>query len=657
MGRAGEARVVAADHVLHAVQCPFLHVGARDVVPGHLFHAPVHGIVVVPGGHDEIRPLDGSLAVHLVVVDEGSPGGLHHSDALAVRDVPGNPEVAAEDVRVVQELLETLHGIEDLDEPGVVVVEGVVDHAVTGGLPEGSQLRRCLRGGYVVAGVDPSQGPHAVGSVGEAQGPVEGELQVAPLLHVFPDVGAVVFVVKLVGDPSPGTLEADAAVVELQVSVLHEAKVGRLEGGEPGGQFRVLRQVVLHQVEGLPEVVLELRQGGEHAVPLLRPETAVHPSGNAVPGVDLLAAQGLDDLLTVFPHADARHGEIGVFLGQTGHVPDGGVGVEPEEQVRARQVEEGEGMGLDELPHVHDLPQLRRRGREGHAEDGVAGLGGGEMMAHGTDSADAGGDHRHFPEIPALREDLEPPVLGHVEADPVDGPVVRQVHGDLSVAFDAGDGIHHNGVFLRVLHDSFPPLVVAHDIRGNGGNPPLQYLAEDIIDGVRVGRASGNVDIHPDGPVHGDRLGQKRREILAGKYAVGVHRADGVHVSFLQHLLGRQKIPHAVDSAEDGAVSPGNEDLAPLPQLLREMKLLFVAESALDDPHLDLGEGLDVGDGRGGELHLAEEIHYPFVDVEKGHMAARAGLKPDGRDFRLRHGHRTSFSETVLAAVDGDFAS
>ena len=87
------------------------------------------------------------------------------------------------------------------------------------------------------------------------------------------------------------------------------------------------------------------------------------------------------------------------------------------------------------------------------------------------------------------------------------------------------------------------------------------------------------------------------------------------------------------------------------------MKLLFVAESALDDPHLDLGEGLDVGDGRGGELHLAEEIHYPFVDVEKGHMAARAGLKPDGRDFRLPHGHRTSFSETVLADVDGDFAS
>ena len=62
----------------------------------------------------------------------------------------------------------------------------------------------------------------------------------------------------------------------------------------------------------------------------------------------------------------------------------------------------------------------------------------------------------------------------------IDGAVIRKVHGDLAVALDAGNGVYHNGVFLFVLHNSLPPLVVAHDVRGDGGNPPLQNLAEDV---------------------------------------------------------------------------------------------------------------------------------------------------------------------------------
>ncbi|GAB1427367.1 hypothetical protein MASR2M17_07930 [Aminivibrio sp.] len=73
-------------------------------------------------------------------------------------------------------------------------------------------------------------------------------------------------------------------------------------------------------------------------------------------------------------------------------------------------------MGLDDLSHVHDLPEFRRRRREGDAEDGVAGLRRGEVMAYRADSADPRGDDGHFAEIPPPREDLEPPVLGYVKA-------------------------------------------------------------------------------------------------------------------------------------------------------------------------------------------------------------------------------------------------
>ncbi len=81
VGGAGEARIVAPDHVLHAVQSPFPHIRSLDVLPGDLVHSPVHGEVIVAGGHNEVDLLENTVLVHFVMVDEGSPGCLHDADA------------------------------------------------------------------------------------------------------------------------------------------------------------------------------------------------------------------------------------------------------------------------------------------------------------------------------------------------------------------------------------------------------------------------------------------------------------------------------------------------------------------------------------------------------------------------------------------------
>ena len=56
------------------------------------------------------------------------------------------------------------------------------------------------------------------------------------------------------------------------------------------------------------------------------------------------------------------------------------------------------------------------RGRNAHAQDGVAGFGRGQQVADRADAADARGDAGHFPEAAAFAELLEAAEFGHVEA-------------------------------------------------------------------------------------------------------------------------------------------------------------------------------------------------------------------------------------------------
>ena len=63
------------------------------------------------------------------------------------------------------------------------------------------------------------------------------------------------------------------------------------------------------------------------------------------------------------------------------------------------------------------------------------------MVTDETDSADALHQHRRLPERVALNELLEPTELDDMQPGVDDVVVVVEMHGDLAVALDAGDGV------------------------------------------------------------------------------------------------------------------------------------------------------------------------------------------------------------------------
>src|ERR1039457_7196628 len=80
--RATQARIVGADHRRHAIQHAFLEVRAFHEMLAHLPDALSNGHVVMAGGHDQVRPDDRAILIHLVVVDQRSPRRLDDADAF-----------------------------------------------------------------------------------------------------------------------------------------------------------------------------------------------------------------------------------------------------------------------------------------------------------------------------------------------------------------------------------------------------------------------------------------------------------------------------------------------------------------------------------------------------------------------------------------------
>ena len=110
-------------------------------------------------------------------------------------------------------------------------------------------------------------------------------------------------------------------------------------------------------------------------------------------------------------------------------------------RVGRAEVEEAEGVGLHDLPEVHQAPEFLGSGGDVHGQEGVARLGRGEEVADRTDAADARGDARHFGEGPAFAELLEAAELDHVEARVGHVAIVIELERDLGVPLDAGHGL------------------------------------------------------------------------------------------------------------------------------------------------------------------------------------------------------------------------
>jgi hypothetical protein len=96
-------------------------------------------------------------------------------------------------------------------------------------------------------------------------------------------------------------------------------------------------------------------------------------------------------------------------------------------------------VGLNHLTHVHHFPEKLCRARQLQARNAVAGLGGRQMVAYGTDPAYALGNLRHLQIGTTLAELFQPAELVYVEKRLIDLALIVQMDRDPAMTLDACD--------------------------------------------------------------------------------------------------------------------------------------------------------------------------------------------------------------------------
>ena len=264
------------------------------------------------------------------------------------RGVPGagSQEIAAQEVRVIEELLDLLRRVHELDEPCPVVGHRGVDRSSPA---HPHELVPLLLGDGRIdagAGVHPCKRPDPVPSLSRTELPDVRKLHVAPGTDLLREVLEVVGRVDLVEDErSICILCAQQAVIEVQAPVFpHDAQEIALESAERLQAGHVLQVQSLVQREPLDcprqhDVGILSKE-----VPLRRGETLVDPAGYRPVAVDLFSRRRLDDLLPELAHQDGFPGYLGVGQCNADHVARGNRGVEAEQQVGCAQVVEVHGV-------------------------------------------------------------------------------------------------------------------------------------------------------------------------------------------------------------------------------------------------------------------------------------------------------------------------
>ncbi len=299
------------------------------------------------------------------------------------------------------------------------------------------------RGPAPVGHVEPGQRSDAVDAVRVAHRLPVGRLEVRPRLHGLADVVVELLGVDLVGQEVAVRVDdAEPAAVVVHVALaVDQAHEGRPEVAEGRGLLLPADHVLLEPGDGPLGGRDRLRDAREDPVPDLVGHLERDAARDDARRVDALAAQPLDDLLAPLAQLDAVPCQLRVLAGDADDVADRRVRVEPEQQVGRREVEEGQGVALDDLAQVDDPPQVRAGGRGLDGHDVVHGLGRGDEVADRADAADAGHDRGHLVDGTTLDDPLEAAELGDVEVGIDNLAPVVELDGDLGVALDPGDGI------------------------------------------------------------------------------------------------------------------------------------------------------------------------------------------------------------------------
>jgi hypothetical protein len=150
-----------------------------------------------------------------------------------------------------------------------------------------------------------------------------------------------------------------------------------------------------------------------------------------------LAGGQADHFLAELAQEYALAGDFGIRGSDADDVAPAGIALEAEEQVGRREMEEMQGMRLQDLAVMHQAAQLLGARRQPLCADhAVERLGRRQMVRHRADAAQPLHHHRHFPVRPTLDELLEAAEFDDVQAHLLHLIVLVEQQGNLAVPLD-----------------------------------------------------------------------------------------------------------------------------------------------------------------------------------------------------------------------------
>jgi len=129
---------------------------------------------------------------------------------------------------------------------------------------------------------------------------------------------------------------------------------------------------------------------------------------------------------------------LGMFLQEPHEVALGGIAFHSEQEIRRAEMKETESVALYYLGPIDELAQFCSRGRYLNSENGITRFSRSQQVTYWTDSTNARGDGRHFPETSAQAKLFEAPEFSDLKAS-IDYPATFiEVESNFCVTLYAG---------------------------------------------------------------------------------------------------------------------------------------------------------------------------------------------------------------------------
>lgn len=153
----------------------------------------------------------------------------------------------------------------------------------------------------------------------------------------------------------------------------------------------------------------------------------------------------MEDLLAKLAHEDAPPGQLAVSHGHAYHIAGGQWPSRIEEKIGSGEIEEMQGMRLEDLGVMKEATDLvRRRTQITRVQPMqlINGFAGRQVVAHRTDPAQSLHQYRNFPIGTTLDEALESAEFHDMKTGFLHPPVLIQMDGHPAMAFHPGHGVN-----------------------------------------------------------------------------------------------------------------------------------------------------------------------------------------------------------------------